>query len=229
MQCRELQRNAEDFLAANPSQNSVTVSDGGMSVTGTRTGRFTAESSNVVPEAESSSTPDERSAIEISATCYMRRTTVTIPSNTNTNSRLTHKPGTVDPREYDWKWQFAELDPSAGYIPMDAGKVYGLALYIQELEDRLAKLEEPGLSDEGARSSTPAPETTTVPESGKTGRIPRLGIGAKSGTKEYAREYYRLNKDKFREAQRKYIAKNRERLAAFNLSSADKNKKGEDK
>ncbi len=62
---RELQRNAEDFLAANPSQNSVTVSDGGMSVTLPQGDQLTAESLDVVPEAESSSTPDERSAIEI--------------------------------------------------------------------------------------------------------------------------------------------------------------------
>lgn len=102
---------------------------------------------------------------------------------------------------------------------MDAGKVYGLVLYVQELEDELAKKDDMlGLSGEGAQSSTAA--TTTTHESGKTGRIPRLGIGAKSGTKEYAREYYRLNKDKFREAQRKYIAKNRDKLAAFGFSSA---------
>lgn len=152
---------------------------------------------------------------------------MTVQSNTNTNSRLTHKPGTVDPREYDWKWQFAELDPSAGYVSMDAGKVYGLVLYVQELEDELAKKDDMlGLSGEGAQSSTPTP--TPVSESGKTGRISRLGIGAKSGTKEYAREYYRLNKDKFREAQRKYIAKNRDKLAAFGFSSA-KASEGEDK
>lgn len=144
---------------------------------------------------------------------------MTVQSNTNTNSRLTHKPGTVDPREYDWKWQFAELDPSAGYVSMDAGKVYGLVLYVQELEDELAKKDDMlGLSGEGAQSSTAA--TTTTHESGKTGRIPRLGIGARSGTKEYAREYYRLNKDKFREAQQKYIAKNREKLTALGLGGA---------
>lgn len=151
---------------------------------------------------------------------------MTVQSNTNTNSRLTHKPGTVDPREYDWKWQFAELDPSAGYVLMDAGKVYGLVLYVQELEDELAKKDDMlGLSGEGAQSSTPTPtpeidDETIHSPTGKTGRISRLGIGAKSGTKEYAREYYRRNKDKFREAQRKYIAKNRDKLAAFGFSSA---------
>lgn len=62
---RELTQIAEDFLSANPSQHSVVVSDGGMSVRMPHRTEPTAESSIVVPEAESSSTPDERSAIEI--------------------------------------------------------------------------------------------------------------------------------------------------------------------
>lgn len=62
---RELTQVAEDFLSANPSQQSVVVSDGSMSVRMPYRTEPTAESSVVVPEAESSSTPDERSAIEI--------------------------------------------------------------------------------------------------------------------------------------------------------------------
>lgn len=63
---RELTQVAEDFLSANPSQQSVVVSDGSMSVRMPYRTEPTAESSVVVPEAESSSTPDERSAIETS-------------------------------------------------------------------------------------------------------------------------------------------------------------------
>jgi hypothetical protein len=54
---------------------------------------------------------------------------------------LKRQVGDVSPDEYDWRSQFASLDPCDGYVPCDAGKVHGLAVALDESQARCTGLE----------------------------------------------------------------------------------------
>lgn len=140
--------------------------------------------------------------------------------------QLKDKPGTIHPSEYDWVAQFNEIDPSLGFISLDAGKVYGLAIYVQELESQLfgaplaAKTSVIGVDQ--SQRDVPAVEIPQVVietvEEESRGRKSKLGIPYKSGSKEYARAYYARNREKMNERTKKWQQENKEKVQATQQS-----------
>jgi hypothetical protein len=66
---------------------------------------------------------------------------------------IKRKAGDINPREYNWKEQF-DIDPKdinfAVYVEMDLGKVRGLAIYAEELQEIVKKLREVAYNAGGA-------------------------------------------------------------------------------
>lgn len=61
-----------------------------------------------------------------------------------TTKTLKWQPGVIDPEEYNWREQFAELNTLQPLTMMDTGKVLGLALALDEALEELASLRRPG-------------------------------------------------------------------------------------
>lgn len=55
---------------------------------------------------------------------------------------LTRTVGDVAPDEYNWQEQFGSLDPADGFVPLDVGKVRGLAIALHELQTGIREYHE---------------------------------------------------------------------------------------
>lgn len=55
---------------------------------------------------------------------------------------LSGKVGMVSPFEYNWEEQFGSLEPSDGFVSLDVGKVYGLAVALHRAQDKLSRQHE---------------------------------------------------------------------------------------
>jgi len=56
---------------------------------------------------------------------------------------IKYQAGTVLPEEYDWKEEFSLEGIIIPYVMMDVGKVRGLAIALEEAQDKIAILEKP--------------------------------------------------------------------------------------